>query len=178
MRPRPARVQIRTDVFVQCCALVAFASGGMISERCCSVAALGRDPLPPSFACDGLQRVAPPTRARFHVLPSPLLAPVVSLFPRVMCFLRPCLPLGSGNAGDGLPRKGVVQTLSSGGWSWIKKNGTGSRKSGNRIPFAMGDVAMKVTLALVCSVPSRAWGAAFGCVDLGGSALPGARRGA
>eukprot|EP00752_Nemacystus_decipiens_P003197 g2958.t1 len=34
-------------------------------------------------------------------------------------------------------------TLSSEGWSWIKKDGTGSRKSGNRIPFAMGDVVMK-----------------------------------
>ncbi|CAM9379939.1 unnamed protein product [Ectocarpus sp. 6 AP-2014] len=48
-----------------------------------------------------------------------------------------------GSAGDGLPRKGVVQTLSSEGWSWIKKDGQGSRKSGNRIPFVMGDVVTK-----------------------------------
>lgn len=54
-------------------------------------------------------------------------------------------PLRRGSAGDGLPRKGVVQTLSSEGWSWIKKDGQGSRKSGNRIPFVMGDVVTKVT---------------------------------
>lgn len=59
----------------------------------------------------------------------------------------PCLPIGRGSAGDGLPRKGVVQTLSSEGWSWIKKDGTGSRKNGNRIPFKMGDVVTKVSIA-------------------------------
>lgn len=63
-----------------------------------------------------------------------------------MNYCRPGVPLGRGSAGDGLPRKGVVQTLSSEGWSWIKKDGTGSRKSGNRIPFSMGDVVMKVFL--------------------------------
>ena len=46
--------------------------------------------------------------------------------------------------GDGLPRKGVVQTVSPGGMSWIKKDGNGSRKAGNRIPFWMADVVTKV----------------------------------
>ena len=70
-----------------------------------------------------------------------------------------------------------MQTLSSEGWSWIKKDGTGSRKSGNRIPFAMGDVVMKVFLQVF---PFLVWSGllcfalflrrsiasvAFGCVD-------------
>lgn len=56
-----------------------------------------------------------------------------------------------------LPRKGVVQTVSSEGWSWIKRDGSGSRKSGNRVPFSMADVVAKVcfvgvALLVLCCV--------------------------
>ncbi|CAN0168243.1 unnamed protein product [Laminaria digitata] len=47
------------------------------------------------------------------------------------------------NGGDRLPRKGVVQTVNAEGCSWIKKDGNGSRKNGNRIPFSMADVVKK-----------------------------------
>lgn len=43
-----------------------------------------------------------------------------------------------------LPRKGVVQTVNAEGWSWIKRDGNGSRKSGNRVPFLTADVVTKV----------------------------------
>lgn len=58
----------------------------------------------------------------------------------------------SGN-GESLPRKGVVQTVSAEGWSWIKKDGNGSRKSGNRIPFSMADVVRKVRGFRFASLP-------------------------
>lgn len=93
-----------------------------------------------------------PTTATVRATPSPLIH--MFMFSLCYCLLSffylaafaPPPRLGRGSDGDGLPRKGVVQTLSSEGWSWIKKDGTGSRKSGNRIPFAMGDVVMKVGL--------------------------------
>ncbi|CAM9631662.1 unnamed protein product, partial [Sphacelaria rigidula] len=42
--------------------------------------------------------------------------------------------------GDKVPLKGVVQTVVADGMSWIKREGTGSRKSGGRVPFSAADV--------------------------------------
>ena len=39
------------------------------------------------------------------------------------------------------------------GCSWIKKDGNGSRKSGNRIPFSMSDVIKVTFLPMHIDVP-------------------------
>lgn len=47
--------------------------------------------------------------------------------------------------GDKVPLKGVVQTVVADGMSWIKREGTGSRKSGGRVPFSAADVVTKAS---------------------------------